>query len=126
MPSRRFGLDGGSCKQLYALSELSVVRRAPGRGGSPSRPSRTELPTRNRPARRSGPTYPLILSASTSSSWEDPASPPLCLLKGFQQQFADIYSAATWAPFSATERFMNNTMTASTAPTTAKIRKQSK
>jgi len=48
MPSRRFGLDGGSCKQLYALSELSVVRRAPGRGGSPSRPSRTELPTRNR------------------------------------------------------------------------------
>jgi hypothetical protein len=37
-----------------------------------------------------------------------------------------LYSAAMWAPFSATERFISSTRKASATDTTAKIRKQSK
>jgi hypothetical protein len=37
-----------------------------------------------------------------------------------------FYSAATWAPFSATERFISSTRKASATDTAAKIRKQSK
>jgi hypothetical protein len=37
-----------------------------------------------------------------------------------------LYSAATWAPFSATERLISSTRKASRTDTTAKIRKQSK
>ncbi len=37
-----------------------------------------------------------------------------------------LYSAAMWAPFSATERFISSTRNASATATTAKIRKQSK
>src|SRR6516225_10487456 len=44
-------------RHLLRERNFQLIRRARGRGGSPSRPSRTELAARNRPARRSGPTY---------------------------------------------------------------------
>jgi len=55
LPNEKIRLDDGLALQELLVEALQEWLRH-GRGGSPSRPSERRLPTRNRPARRSGPT----------------------------------------------------------------------
>src|SRR6516164_6651244 len=86
-------------------------------------PSPGSLPTRYTSVSR-WRTIPTLHQDLTSSREKLVPQIPGCRVAHPPPPFR--YSAATCAPFSATERFMNNTRKASRTPTTANMKKQSK